>query len=62
MKYYKKIRADNSIVIGEQDIITCDSIEITEYEYLELCKMIQETAVHETEFSQLNLEECDDIE
>lgn len=57
MKYYKKIRADNFIVIGGQDIIPSDSIEITEDEYLELCKLIQET-----EFSQLNQEECDYIE
>lgn len=62
MKYYKKIRADNSIVIGRQDNIPCDSIEITEDEYLKLCKLIQETAVHETEFSQLNQEECENIE
>lgn len=62
MKYYKKIRADNSIVIGGQDIIPCDSVEITETEYLELCKLIQETAVHETEFSQLNQEECENVE
>lgn len=62
MKYYKKIRADNFIVIGGQDIIPSDSIEITEDEYLELCKLIQETAVNETEFSQLNQEECDYIE
>lgn len=62
MKYYKKIRADNTILIGEQDIVPCDSVEITETEYLELCKFIQETAVHEIEFSQLNQEECDDIE
>ena len=48
MKYYKKIRADNSIVIGGQDIIPCDSIEITEEEYAELYQYIQENAVHIT--------------
>ena len=62
MKHYKKIMADNSIVIGEQDNVPSDSVEITEDEYLELCKLIQETAVHETEFSQLNQEECEYIE
>lgn len=62
MKYYKKIRADNSIVIGEQDNVLSECVEITEDEYLELCKHIQETAVHETEFSQLNQEECENIE
>ena len=62
MKYYKKIRADNFIVIGEQDNVPSDSIEITKDEYLELRKFIQETAVHETVFSQLHQEECENIE
>ena len=46
MKYYKKIRSDNSIVIGRQDIVPFDSIEITKEEYAELYQYIQENAVH----------------
>ena len=46
MKYYKRIMSDNSIIVGTQDIIPDNSVEITEKEYAELYQYIQENAVH----------------
>ena len=46
MKYYKRIMADNSIIVGTQDIIPDNSVEITKEEYEELYQYIQENAVH----------------
>lgn len=48
MIYYKKINSDRTInIIGTQDTLPSDSVEITETEYKELYKYIQENAVHE---------------
>ena len=47
MKYYKKLNEDGSInMIGIQDTLPSDTIEITETEYKELYQYIQENAVH----------------
>ena len=64
MIYYKKINSDGTInMIGTQDTLPSDSVEIAETEYKELYKYIQENAVHEViEFSQLNLEDGDAYE
>lgn len=64
MIYYKKLNYDKTInVIGTQDTLPKDAVEITEEEYKYLNKYIKENAVHDyVEFSQLNLEECDSNE
>ena len=47
MIYYKKLNADDTInLIGTQDTLPSDTIEITETEYSELYQYIQENAVH----------------
>ena len=47
MIYYKKLNEDGSInMIGTQDTLPSDTIEITETEYSELYQYIQENAVH----------------
>ena len=47
MLYYKKLNEDGTLsMIGTQDTLPNDSIEITETEYKELYKYIQENAVH----------------
>ena len=47
MIYYKKLNEDGSInMIGTQDTLPTDSVEITEQEYKELYQYIQENAVH----------------
>ena len=47
MKHYKKLNEDGSInMIGTQDTLPSDTIEITETEYSELYQYIQENAVH----------------
>lgn len=61
MIYYKKTNKNGTLnMIGSQDTLPSDSIEITETEYKDLYKYIQENAVHIVEevdeFSQLNLE------
>lgn len=47
MIFYKKLNEDGSInMIGTQDTLPSDTIEITETEYTELYQYIQENAVH----------------
>ena len=47
MIYYKKLNADDTInMIGTQDTLPSDTIEITETEYSELYQYIQDNAVH----------------
>ena len=47
MIYYKKLNEDGSInMIGTQDTLPTDAVEITEQEYTELYQYIQENAVH----------------
>ena len=47
MIYYKKLNEDGSInMIGTQDKLPTDAVEITEQEYRELYQYIQENAVH----------------
>ena len=47
MIYYKKLNEDGSInMIGTQDTLPSDAVEITEQEYTELYQYIQENAVH----------------
>lgn len=48
MIYYKKINHDGTInMIGTQDTLPSDAVEISCVEYTELCKYIQEHTVHE---------------
>ena len=50
MIFYKKLNEDGSInMIGTQDTLPSDTIEITETEYTELYQYIQDNAVHITE-------------
>lgn len=45
--FYKKLNEDGTInMIGTQDTLPSDTIEITETEYSELYQYIQENAVH----------------
>lgn len=45
--FYKKLNEDGTInMIGTQDTLPSDTIEITETEYEELYLYIQENAVH----------------
>ena len=47
MIFYKKLNEDGTInMIGTQDTLPADAIEITEEEYTELYQYIQENAVH----------------
>ena len=47
MIFYKKLNEDGSInMIGTQDTLPTDAVEITETEYTELYQYIQENAVH----------------
>ena len=47
MVYYKKINEDGTLnMIGTQDTLPADAIEITEEEYTELYQYIQDNAVH----------------
>ena len=47
MIYYKKLNADDTInMIGAQDSLPSDAVVITEQEYKELYRYIQEHAVH----------------
>ena len=47
MIFFKKLNADGTInMIGTQDTLPTDSVEITEQEYKELYQYIQENAVH----------------
>lgn len=50
MIYYKKTNKDGTLnMIGTQDTLPSDSVEITEAEYKELYNYIQENAVHTIE-------------
>ena len=45
--FYKKLNKDGTLdMIGTQDELPTDAVEITETEYEELYKYIQENAVH----------------
>ena len=47
MTYYKKLNTDGTLnMIGTQDKLPTDAVEITETEYEELYQYIQENAVH----------------
>ena len=47
MIYYKKLNADDTInMIGTQDTLPTDAVEITEQEYTERYQYIQDNAVH----------------
>lgn len=53
MIYYKKLNPDGTLnMIGTQDTLPTDAVEITEQEYTELYQYIQENAVHITEESE----------
>lgn len=50
MIHYKKINPDGTLnLIGTQDTLPSDAVEITETEYSELYRYIQDNAVHITE-------------
>lgn len=45
--FYKKLNTDGTLnMIGTQDELPTDTVEITETEYEELYQYIQENAVH----------------
>ena len=47
MIHYKKINPDGTLnLIGTQEVLPSDAVEITETEYTELYQYIQENAVH----------------
>ena len=47
MIYYKKLNSDGTLnMIGTQDKLPTDAVEITETEYSELYRYIQDNAVH----------------
>lgn len=47
MIFYKKLNEDGTInMIGTQDELPTDAVEITETEYSELYQYIQDNAVH----------------
>ena len=47
MKHFKKLNEDGSInMIGTQETLPTDAVEITEQEYTELYQYIQENAVN----------------
>ena len=47
MIYYKKLNPDGTLnLIGTQDSLPSDAVEITKQEYTELYQYIQEHAVH----------------
>lgn len=47
MIFYKKLNTDGTLnMIGTQDKLPTDAVEITEQEYKELYQYIQENAVH----------------
>lgn len=56
MIYYKKINGDGTVnIIGTQETLPTDAIEISDTEYEELYKFIQCNAVH------IINKECDDV-
>ena len=47
MIHFKKLNPDGTLnLIGTQDTLPMDAVEITETEYTELYKYIQDNAVH----------------
>lgn len=47
MIFYKKLNTDGTLnMIGTQDELPTDAVEITEQEYKELYQYIQDNAVH----------------
>ena len=47
MIFFKKLNTDGTInMIGTQDTLPGDAVKITEQEYIELYRYIQENAVH----------------
>ena len=47
MIHYKKLNTDGTLnLIGTQDTLPTDAVEITKQEYTELYQYIQENAVH----------------
>ena len=47
MIYYKKLNPDGTLnMIGTQETLPTDAVEITEQEYAELYQYIQDNAVH----------------
>ena len=45
--YYKKLNSDGTLnMIGTQDTLPTDAVEITKQEYTELYQYIQDNAVH----------------
>ena len=47
MIHYKKLNPDGTLnLIGTQDTLPTDAVEITEKEYTELYQYIQDNAVH----------------
>lgn len=47
MMFYKKLNKDGTLdMIGTQEVLPDNSVEITEEEYTELYQYIQENAVH----------------
>ena len=50
MIFFKKLNPDGTLnMIGTQDTLPTDAVEITATEYKELYQYIQENAVHEIE-------------
>lgn len=65
MIYYKKIGIDGQVMIGKQEVLPTDTIEITEEEYNEKYKEFYEEAKRKVElemleFGYLNSEEGGD--
>lgn len=47
MIFYKKLNPDGTLnLIGTQDTLPTDAVDITEQEYTELYRYIQDNAVH----------------
>lgn len=54
MIFYKKLNADGSLnMIGTQDVLPADAVEITKTEYAELYQYIQDNAVHITNAAEI---------
>lgn len=59
MIFYKKLNEDGTVnMIGTQDELPKDCIEITEPEYTDLYRYIQENAVHIIDTEEETEEEC----
>lgn len=53
MIHYKKLNPDGTLnLIGTQDTLPTDAVEITEQEYTELYQYIQDNAVHIVEYEE----------